>query len=153
MASLCWAQRIVFRILLASPIEHDLLKNKKNLSSKFPRWADQTSLDVSARKKSFFSITCRRRHFEIILRCLSSIEASRLELKNYIFGSTRNNSLIQTVKRSLSKGKKNFVVNFHDASITPLRRFSKVKLCFFHAPFWNDCEMFIVFYSTVQNKQ
>ena len=29
----------------------------------------------------FFSITCMRRHYEIILRCLSSIVVSRLELK------------------------------------------------------------------------
>ena len=34
----------------------------------------------------FFSITCMRRHYEIILRCLSSIVVSRLELKKLYLG-------------------------------------------------------------------
>ena len=92
----------------------------------------------------FFSITCMRRHYEIILRCLSSIVVSRLELKNCIFGSTGNNSLIQTPKCSLFQGKV-FPLYFHDALITTFKTFLQGKAFFSHAPFWNDCEMFVVF--------
>ena len=38
--------------------------------------------------------------------------------KNYIFGSTRNNSLIETVKGFVLKEKIS-PLNFHDAPITP----------------------------------
>ena len=44
--------------------------------------------------KVSFSITYRRRQCEIIFWCLSLVLVPQLELKNCIFGSIGNNSLI-----------------------------------------------------------
>ena len=91
---------------------------------------------IFCEEKVSFSITCRRRHCEIILRFLSSTVMSELVRteKNYIFGSTGNNSLIQTVKCSLFEEKK-IPLNFHDVPITSFKTFLQGKAFFFHAPF------------------
>ena len=115
------------------------------MSSKFPRCVDQTYLDSSARKKSLFLLRAETPLWTI-LRCLSSTVESQLEQKNYIFGSTGNNSLIQKLKWSLFN-ENNFPLNFHDTPITPFETFLQGRAFFSHAPFWNDCEMFIVFCS------
>ena len=93
--------------------------------------------------KSLFSIACRRRLCEIILRCLSSIIESPLELKNITSDSNGKMPSLQ----------KTFPLNFHDAPITPFKTFLLSKACFVQAPFWNYCEMFVVFCSTSRDKQ
>ena len=75
--------------------------------------------------KSLFSIACRRRLCEIILRCLSSIIESPLELKNITSDSNGKMPSLQ----------KKFPLNFHDAPITPFKTFLLGKACFVQAPF------------------
>ena len=98
----------------------------------------------------FFSITCWTRHYFVIFFIYCSVSV-RIE-KNYIYWSTGNNSLIQTVKYPFFN-EKNFLLNFYDAPITPLKTFLKGEAFLFFTPFWNDCEMFIVTRSTYTTRQ
>lgn len=107
----------------------------KFFSSKFPRWADQTYLDISAR-----NTTMNYLEMFIIICCVTA----RTD-KIIIFGSTEHKLVIQTVKCTLFEGKIS-PLSFHCALIyiTPYEIILQRKAPFVHAPSWNDCEIFIV---------
>ena len=79
-------------------------------------------------KSFFFLITSWTHHYFVIFIIYCSVSV-RIE-KNYIYWSTGNNSLIQTVKYSFFN-EKNFLLNFYDAPITPFKTFLKGEAFFF----------------------
>ena len=101
-----------------------------NLSSKSPRCADQTYLDISARKSLVFNFVPDDATVKLFLNVYHLLKCHGKNWRNYIFEFTGPNLLIQTAIRHLFKE-----INFFQALIVHwsqlLSYFWEGNYCFF----------------------
>ena len=113
------------------------LRINKFFFSKFPRCADQTYLDISARIRLALNYVPKKLlwiYFEFFFIFCNFKAGTE---KNYIFGSNGHNWL---------SSKFSWCTDHTSLNI------SARKTVFSHAPSWNDCEIIIVWFGVLQLK-